>query len=131
VAKLTTRDELEGLLVRAVVALRRLMDRGRFDPPPSCRQAAGAYRDRLDTVRGFVSESCTLHAEAWVSRPALYRSYREWAKDSGRMALSAESFNEHLQRNWPEHLCLRTRRGTRGWAGIGLAAEVESEETAR
>ena len=121
--ELRTREELEGLLVRAVDALGRLMLRGRFAPPESCQRAAGAYRTRLDTVRGFVEEHCVLHPDAWVARPALYKEYRRWAQDSGRMALSAESFYEHLRRNWPDSLQPRTRRGNRGWAGIGIAAD--------
>lgn len=118
--RLTTAAELSGLLAKAVPALRRLMARGRFDLPASVEAAGERYRDKLDTVRGFVAESCTVHPDAWVPRPALYRQYRTWAADSGRLPVSAEKFNEHLRQGYL--VAEVTRRGTRGWAGIGLGA---------
>lgn len=120
-ARLTTPAELSGLLAKAAPALRRLMARNGFDQPASVQKAGESYRDKLDTVRGFVAEFCTLHADAWVPRPALYRSYRSWAGESGRLPVSVEKFNEHLRRAYT--VTETTRRGARGWAGIGLGAE--------
>ena len=116
--KITAKAELEGLLVKAVDALRRLMDRGRFDPPESVRRAGDFYRDQLDTVRGFIGECCVFDREAWVARPALYQSYRNWAQSSGRFPVSADRFNAHLRANYPERITERIHTGTRGWAGI-------------
>lgn len=118
--RLTAPRELAGLLARAVPALRRLIARGRFTMPASVEAAGERYRDKLDTVRGFVSESCTVHVEAWVPRPALYKHYREWCSNSGRLPVSAEKFNEHLRASY---LVEETkRRGTWGWAGVGLGS---------
>jgi P4 family phage/plasmid primase-like protien len=121
--RLTTAGELSGLLVKAVSGLRRLMARGRFALPPSVDAAGAQYRDKLDTVRGFVAESCTVHPDAWVPRPVLYRQYRQWATDSGRLPVSVEKFNEHLRQAYP--VTETTRRGVRGWAGIALGAPEE------
>lgn len=122
-AKLTTEAELAGGLVIAVEGLRRLMKRGRFDEPESVREAGEQYRDRLDTVRGFVAEMTVLRLDAWCPRPALYKAYRQWCQDSGKYPVSAENFNAHLRQNYPAQLEERTRRGTRGWGGIGLLAD--------
>jgi len=122
-ARLTTPRELSGLLAKAVPALRRLLARGRFVLPASVEMAGERYRDKLDTVRGFVTEHCTVHTDAWVARPQLYRSYRTWAADSGRLPVSVEKFNEHLRRAYP--VTETVRRGSRGWSGIGLGAEDE------
>jgi putative DNA primase/helicase len=119
-AKLTTPEELAGLLVRAVDGLRRLMIRGRFDLPASIAQAGDCYRDRLDTVRAFVSECCIRHPDSWVPRPALYQHYRRWCQDGGRLALSTATFNDHLHRNYGAEVQERTRTGNRGWLGLGL-----------
>jgi putative DNA primase/helicase len=126
-AKLTTEDELAGGLVMAVEGLRRLMRRGRFAEPDSVRGAGEQYRDRLDTVRGFVAEETVLRFDAWCPRPALYKAYRRWCQDSGKYPVSAENFNAHLRQNYPTQLEERTRRGTRGWGGIGLSTD-EGEE---
>lgn len=123
--RLTTPGELSGLLGKAVPALRRLLARGRFSLPPSVERAGERYRDKLDTVRGFVGESCTVHPDAWVPRPVLYRQYRQWATDSGRLPVSVEKFNEHLRQAYP--VSEKTRRGARGWAGLGLGAPDEED----
>lgn len=124
-AKLTTPDELAGGLVMAVEGLRRLMKRGHFAEPESVRGAGEQYRDRLDTVRGFVAEMTVLRLDAWCPRPALYKKYRQWCQDSGKYPVSAENFNAHLRQNYPTQLEERIRRGTRGWGGIEFATDDE------
>lgn len=126
-ARLTTPDELAGLLVRSVGALRNLMGRGRFDLPPSVQEAGAIYRDQLDTVRGFVGDECVLHDRAWVPRSALYAAYRKWAADSGRLPVSVQKFNEHLRRQLPGRITEAGRKGIKGWAGIGLSAAEGAE----
>jgi len=125
VAKLTTEEELEGLLVRAVEGLRRVMARGRFDLPASIEAGRAAYREKLDTVTAFVAEECVFHLEAWTPRPQLYRAYRTWAQESGRFPVSSAVFNDHLRRGFEGRIAEITRRGTRGWGGIGLRAGEE------
>ncbi len=119
-AKLTTREELEGLLVSTVEALRRLMARGRFELPARVRAAHERYRERLDTVRAFVAEECELSPVAWTPRATLYKAYRAWVQEGGRLPVSAVTFHDHLRRNHAGQLAERTREGSRGWAGIAL-----------
>lgn len=125
-AALTTDAELEGLLVRSVAGLRRLMDRGRFDLPEAVRGAGNRYRDRLDSVRGFVDEMCVVElGEGWVAKSDLYRTYAGWCKDGGRHALNAGSFNERLAQDYGEAVVEKTRKGSRGWGGIRFRAGGE------
>jgi P4 family phage/plasmid primase-like protien len=126
--KLVTEAELEGLLVEAVEGLERLMRRGRFDLPESVRRAGEGYRDRLDTVRGFVGECCHLDPDLWTPRPVLYAFYRDWAKDGGRFPVSAATFFDHLRRGFAGRIEERTRRGKRGWLGIGLGGGEDAGE---
>jgi putative DNA primase/helicase len=121
-AKLTTPRELEGLLVKAINGLGRLMERGRFERPGSIEQAGSEYRERLDTVQGFVNEECTLVVGAWTSRADLYSAYRAWVTDGGRFPLSRPAFHDHLRRGFHGQVEQRTRHGARGWGGIGLLA---------
>jgi putative DNA primase/helicase len=125
--RLTVRPELEGLLVRAAHGLRQLMERGRFDLPESVREAGHLYRERLDTVKGFVSECCVMDMDAWTKRKDLYDAYREWVQGSGRHALGAPTFYDHLRRGYPERLIERSRHGVRGFAGI--RRETQGEPT--
>lgn len=129
-AKLTAADELAGLLVLAVDGLRRLVDRGRFDLPEPVAQAGEVYRDRLDTVRGFLNEMCVITPDAWIPRAALYKEYRRWATESGRLPVSATNFNDHLRSNLGRQIEERTRKGTRGWGGITTAGLTPVREAA-
>jgi len=120
--KLTTAAELQGLLVRGVAGLRRLLERGRFDPPASVRAAAERYRDRLDTVRGFVADECVLSPSAWIPRSKFYAAYRTWCTESGRFPLAAVTVYDHLRNAFPDEIAVRLREGVRGFAGVGLRA---------
>lgn len=127
-AKLTTRDELEGILVLAVEGLRRLMTRGGFDQPAPVLRAADAYRERLDTVRAFINEECVFEPDAWMSRADLYRNYRMWAQESGRYPLSAVTFNDHLRNTLGDAITEKQlKRGGHNygkcWTGITVSQD--------
>jgi putative DNA primase/helicase len=117
--ELTTDTEVSGLLRHSIDALHRLVSRGYFENPERVEDAGVRYRDRLDTVRGFVDEECTLSATAWALRSGFYKSYAEWCRDGGRLPLSAASFNDRLQRDYPE-IGLTVVRGARRWNGISV-----------
>lgn len=125
-ARITTRAELEGLLVRAVRGLGFLMERGAFDPPPSVRDAGSAYRERLDTAAGFIRDECVVHQDAWTPRTTLYSGYRKWCEDTGRLPIMAENFYDHLRSNLIDKVEERGRRGIRGFAGIGLLTDRQA-----
>jgi putative DNA primase/helicase len=127
ITQLTTCNELQGLLARAIGGLQRLMDRGRFDRPESVAQAGSAYRERLDSVRGFVSDECLLETTAWTKRADLYSAYHQWAQKGGRFPLSNATFYDRLRREYPERVVERTRNGKRGFAGIGLLTQELAE----
>lgn len=121
--KLTTEDELEGVLVRAVAGLQRVMARGHFDIPASIRAANEGYRERLDTVRGFVTECCVVEQRCWTARTRLYVAYKTWCVEGTRHPLSRHSFYDHLRANWPG-LITEGKRGVDGWHGVGLLSEL-------
>lgn len=124
-ARITRPDALEGLLYLAVAGLRELMARGHFIEPDSVRKAGGEYRERLDTVQGFLAERCCFDSEVWLPRADLYRAYRDWCTTNGRLPLAAYTFTDHLRRYLVESsidVVERKRSGVRGWAGIGWSS---------
>lgn len=120
--KLSSPAEMQGALVLAVGGLRRLMERGRFSEPATVVAAGEQYRDRLDSARGFVTDACVLHLDAWTPRAALYKAYKTWCVEAGKYPVSAENFYARLRMDYPGRVEERGRQGVRGWAGIGLAA---------
>jgi hypothetical protein len=65
-------------------------------------------------------------AVGW-GRVALYKTYRTWCRDSGRFALAASTFNQHLVNAFGDRLGVWKRTGRPGWLGLGLAPEVQDE----
>jgi putative DNA primase/helicase len=124
-SKLAT--EREGLLVRAITGLRRLMARGRFILPPSVIAAGRRYRQTLDTVRGFVVEECHFDRDAWVDRAELYKGYRQWCLDGGRPPLANYTFNQHLVQAFGTRIFLRKRVGRPCWFGLGFGPKLDAE----
>jgi len=120
--KLTSADELEGVLVRAVAALRRLLERGHFDVPESVGQANADYREFADSVAAFVEDQCLADEAAWTQRTRLYEAYRRWAESSGRKPYGDRTFYKHV-----ESLGFRPAKihGARGFNGLTLAAPEE------
>lgn len=117
--KLCAPAELEGLLVRAVEGLRQLHARGRFNVPASVQAAAAMYREHIDTVHAYIEEDCLAGPDPnlRVPKPVLYRAYRTYCADSGKMPVSAMRFNEQLKQVVP-HLGETALDGTRYWVGV-------------
>ncbi len=124
-AKLTTPDELQGLLVWAVDSLCGLMGRGRFDLPESVREAGRLYRERIDTVTAFVEECCILGPIVQVTRGALYKAYRQWCVGNGRLPVSNQSFGPKLRQELGGRITDGKGHRDRLWLGIGLLEEED------
>jgi phage/plasmid-associated DNA primase len=120
--------EREGILVRATAGLLRLMERGRFVFPPSVARARERYRDTLDSVRAFVMENCHFDPDAWVDRAELYRRYKDWCHDGGRLFLANTNFNTNLGQAFGHRIVLRTRQGRPGWLGLALGPTAPDYE---
>jgi len=118
-AKLTTREELEGLLVRAVHGLRALMRRGHFEVPESVRAAGQRYRDSACTVRAFLEDEADIgNLESFTARKLIYSAYSEWCSDTGRRPLSASRMYERLRAVPGVHE--HKTDGLRGFHGLQL-----------
>lgn len=117
--KLTTCDELEGLLVQAVGALRRLMERGRFDIPASVKDELTRFRSHVDTVMAFITDSCELDLSAWTPRRELYPAYTKWCAANGRRPLASRNVYAKLLEHLPS-LVERPHQGVRGFTGLKI-----------
>ena len=116
--RLTTRDELAGLLNFALVALPELEENG-FSESDASQRAKEQFRVDSDSVAGFAHESCDVGSNAQVPRPRLYEAYGHWCDEANRRPLSRQRFNKRLQALHPQ-LDLRKIQGIETWCGIGL-----------
>ena len=97
--------------------------------PEVVDRATEQYRLDMDPLREFIEDCCVLNTGAWTSSVRLRSAYVEWAKENGeRFVLDQRALSERLRSKG----CSTGNRkvggsSTRGWSGIGLKAERESE----
>jgi putative DNA primase/helicase len=88
--------ELEGLVVKAVMALRQAKARGRYDIPPQVEAALDAYRETNDNIRAF-SDACLVQSPgSIVDRNDVFRQYREFCNSRDLPVSYAKAFYGRL-----------------------------------
>lgn len=93
-------EELSGVLVSAVEALRRLAAQDwQFSNCQAITDATDAYRVESDPVALFAAEMMTENVEAApIPRKAVYTAYKYWCEDTGRNAMNATNFYRGVER---------------------------------
>ena len=117
--KLTTKPELEGLLVQALRALARLRERGRFDPPEAVLAAQGLYRERLDSVGSFISEALQFAPQGYVERGEVSRAYSQHCKGLDLRPVPAARLYDRIRAADPG-VSDSKREGRRAFVGVSL-----------
>jgi putative DNA primase/helicase len=118
-AKLTTPEELSGLLNLAVTGLQRLMARDEFALPASVTRAMTVYRRGVDTLERFVDERCILDAEAATRRSAVFEAYCRWCGEEGLRPEPRSEFYHRLETGW-RNLIKRGRNNKIGFVLKGV-----------
>ncbi|MCL0093010.1 phage/plasmid primase, P4 family [Dehalococcoidia bacterium] len=128
--KLTTEEEMSGLLNLALDGLGRLLDQGDFSFALSAEDVASKYMKAADPVYAFVEECCSLNGRGWIAKRDLYDAYISYCTKNGIPKLGMESFGRQLK-NTPNARVTSKKKGGRGervwaWEGISLLPK-ESE----
>ena len=117
--KLTTKPELEGLLVQALRALARLRERGRFDPPPAVLAAQGSYRERLDSVGSFIHEALTFGPSGYAERGEISKAYAQHCRGLNLTPVPAARLYDRIRSEDPG-VSDSKRDGRRAFVGVSL-----------
>ncbi len=119
-ARLTA--ELPGVLVRLVEALRRFDARDGYNNDQAATEALAAFARRSDRVRLFLHETCEADPQGFVTRPALFDAFEQWARENRRQTLGRHRFFESVE--IAGHRSAK-RRGDRGFVGLTLRPSSE------
>lgn len=116
--KLTTPDELSGLLNHAVAAYRNMLNRGRLTESDSMKSAKAGFNSLSDPTRLFLDEQVELDDQSCVYRTDLYTAYRKWCAFHLLRPPSPQKFYQSIK----EILGIQTTRnkGRRMLNGIRL-----------
>jgi putative DNA primase/helicase len=97
------RAELPGIAARGVVALRELMERGRFEPTGKATEAKDEFAMAIDQVRQWHTNGGVLAGpEIETSLDDLFAHYTLWAERAGQRKLKMSEFSHRLESlNYP------------------------------
>lgn len=118
--RLTTPEELSGLLNIALKGLKRLRDNNwTFSYTKTLNDVRKMYRRLSDPVFAFLEDRCMHNPNASVSKAALYKAYQLYASRNGLVVVSQKKFGQLIEENslipvdsgWG-------RDGHRVWRGI-------------
>ncbi|MGE5415882.1 MAG: phage/plasmid primase, P4 family [Acidobacteriota bacterium] len=123
--KLSTPEELSGILNRALAGLQRLYFAGRFTEPASVRAALNEYRRQNDSVMAFC-EDCVDPAQGRsIAKEDFYNSYKIWCEKQGLRPVSQKKLKPSLVQVFPHVMDGREGNyGPRVWFDIALNEEA-------
>ena len=85
------RNELPGILNRAIEGLQRLRQRGDFLEPADCIKAKGEWLAHANPLTAFLSERCNDAANSRIMIAEFYRQFVAWAEESGIRSVPARN----------------------------------------
>lgn len=118
--------ELEGLFVKAVEGLRRLMERGRFDAPESVLRATELFRAETDPITQFLSEETHRDIDGMAPRNTLYDVYRTWCINNGRNSVAASKLYSRVESL--DGVRQVKVKGVRGFRGLAIGHPVDADD---
>lgn len=114
--KLTTPEELSGLLNIAIKGLKRLRIKGDFSYKQVWQQTREKYSYFSDPVTAFVEEDCEFESSSEISKPALYKAYVDFCSGHKIPAGTKQAFGRTLKNKFYGNISKRQNN----WMGIKL-----------
>ena len=124
--KLTTEEELSGLLNVVLIAARRLLARRRFVKSPSVQEVKRRYQAIADPVKAWIDDRCVLWPQHDGDKNLLHSDFIMycWNKKLKRLELNA------LGRELAKYSIRDKQIGSdkqHVWSGIALRSEERSD----
>jgi putative DNA primase/helicase len=110
------KNELSGVLIRALRGWMRLKKRGRFPRSSDMMRARKNLLAHANPLSGFIDECCEVDAHGNVTLQSFYDAYRQWATRSGYTMTQVKST---VKKNL-EHQSYPVKRHGDGMTIIGL-----------
>jgi putative DNA primase/helicase len=130
-ARCTTPDELAGIAVKAVAALRELMREGQFARGESADTAHAELAEKANRVIRWVNDPDSVAVrddDCWNKGTILIQAFREWeVHDSGdpNRHTGVQTINELLRQAGMHY---KIKRGQRGYYGLRITGHVFIKE---
>lgn len=127
--KVTTPEELQGLLAHAVRGAARLVARHHFPAPVHVELAMRQLQMETDSVARYVEESLSHDENGVLAGAKTYLDYKEWAKDGGMRPVGRPKFYERIG-DMPGASIFEAKGRVKMIRGYTLQFPTESQEQA-
>ncbi len=117
--------ELPGILAWAVKGCLKWQSEG-LGLPDEVKEATESYREEMDVLAAFLSECCTVHAQAQVTAQELFAAYLKWCQENNEEPLKQTALGRRLSEQ--QFISTKGTGGKRGWKGLGLSAGLAQEK---
>lgn len=125
--KLTTDEELRGILRWSLKGLKRLLERGHFDYDLTTERVKALYLRNTSSIEAFLQDKTVLNRTAVITKEDLYKAYDEYCYHKNEPSESISKFGRELKKR-------RVVRSIQGrfksdgttceaWRGLELADE--------
>jgi putative DNA primase/helicase len=102
--KLTTPEELSGLLNIAIEGLKRLRDNGDFTYNKSWQNSREKYTRLSDPIGVFVEQKCVFDVIEEISKPSLFKAYVSFCAEKSIPAGTKQAFGHTLKKKYPREI---------------------------
>jgi putative DNA primase/helicase len=120
------KNELPGVLNRALAGYRRVLERqANFEPPIAVLKATERWLQQANPLPAFIADQCTQKPGAKCTVKAFYEAYSEW---TGSMGYTLTQTQQTVDRNL-SHLGFATKKGNQGKMIIGLKLNSHHNST--
>ncbi|MFH1607753.1 MAG: phage/plasmid primase, P4 family [archaeon] len=97
--KLTTDEEMSGLLNYAIEGLKRLLEKGDFSGSKTIEEMRELYMRQSDSVMSFVVDCLEVSTNDHIGKRELYLTYKQYCKNKNYPIVPENSFHRDLQKN--------------------------------
>lgn len=96
--KLTTPEELSGLLNWALEGLKRCLKRGRLQEPTDIQERKELYQNMSDPVTGFYNDFIEENSESFEIKQDVLNAFNDYCRNKGFVAYSDRKFMERFKK---------------------------------
>ena len=122
IEKLTTKEEMGGLLNFAIEGLKRLLEKGDFSETKSVAEVRENYIRQSDSVSAFQMDCIVIKSDGEIEKKKLYTSYADYCREKGYPTVPENTFHRDLQRiiRVEDYRPRRDGQRVQCWKGISL-----------
>lgn len=97
--ELTTKDELEGFLLKAIMGLKKVLERGDFANAKPVEETREEWKRASDPVWSFTTDCIMVKPDEYIEKKALYEDFKTYCNIKEYPIISEDSFHKNLQYN--------------------------------